>query len=174
MAFISKSFLNDCHYCTNGHVEDRSGRKEKLLAIAQRVQSEYSFKRVTQRSDLYDELLVASAEYGLNLEGGAFRSLRGEPFESEKAILWLGRDNNGFALVCDTHENRMLAENTLRLLCKFLQPHIKNTSQGTEPVLLVDRIAAIVNRFLPNGQLLFLNHRIIRHFEKELEMLLSA
>lgn len=45
----------------NGQVDDRSDRKEKLLAIAQRVQSEYSFKRVTQRGELYDELSTASA-----------------------------------------------------------------------------------------------------------------
>lgn len=41
-------------------------------------------------------------------------------------------NSTGFALISDVHENRMLAENTLRLLCKFLQPRIKNMSQGTE------------------------------------------
>ncbi|KAK2119213.1 AP-5 complex subunit sigma-1 [Saguinus oedipus] len=62
----------------------------------------------------------------------------------------------GFALVLDAHENLLLAEGTLWLL-----------APSTNLLLRADCIEGILIRFLPHGQLLFLNDQFVQGLEKE-------
>lgn len=73
----------------------------------------------------------------------------------------------GFALVLDTHENLLLAERTLRLLARLLLDHLRLLTPGTNFLLRADRIEGILTRFLPHGQLLFLNDQFVQDLEKE-------
>nr|XP_020475371.1 AP-5 complex subunit sigma-1-like [Monopterus albus] len=42
----------------------------------------------------------------------------GDPFSEEMSTLWLGVQSLGFTLVCEPHENLLLAEGTLRNLTR--------------------------------------------------------
>ncbi|ETE56483.1 Protein C20orf29, partial [Ophiophagus hannah] len=100
---------------------------------------------------------------------GVFRLPAGEPFSEDKTVLWLGVQSLAFALVCDPDENLMLAEGTLRLLVKALLEHLKLLTTGSSDVLLkVDRTEAVLEKFLPHGQLLFLNDQFVVGLEREL------
>uniref|UniRef100_A0A8C3XPT6 Adaptor related protein complex 5 subunit sigma 1 n=1 Tax=Chelydra serpentina TaxID=8475 RepID=A0A8C3XPT6_CHESE len=104
---------------------------------------------------------------------GVFRLLPGDPFRENKTVLWLGVLSLGFALVCDPQENLMLAENTLRLVVKYLLEHLKLLSQGSDVVLKADKTEIILSKFLPHGQLLFLNDQFVQGLDKELAACLS-
>lgn len=47
-------------------------------------------------------------------------------------------------------------------------------SLAAQIMLKAEKVTAILHQFLPNGQLLFLNHRAIIQYEKRLEKLLSG
>ncbi|XP_065453461.1 AP-5 complex subunit sigma-1 isoform X1 [Chrysemys picta bellii] len=99
---------------------------------------------------------------------GVFRLPPGDPFCENKTVLWLGVLSLGFALVCDPQENLTLAENTLRLVVKYLLEHLKLLNQGSDVVLKADKTEIILSKFLPHGQLLFLNDQFVQGLEKEL------
>lgn len=98
---------------------------------------------------------------------GVLRLPPGDPFREDKTILWLGVQALGFALVCDGHENLMLAENTLRLLTKALLDHLKLLSSGSDLLLKADKAELLLSKFLPHGQLLFLNDQFVLGLERE-------
>lgn len=108
-----------------------------------------------------------------DLEVGCIRLPVGNPFSVERIALWLGAGNTGFSLVCEKSENRLLAENVLKILIRFIQEHVRVLNQPSEARLKSDRIALILSRFLPNGNLLFMNHRVVRQLEKEVENLMK-
>jgi len=82
-------------------------------------------------------------------------------------VVWLGVLSLGFALVLDAHENLLLAEGTLRLLARLLLDHLRLLTPSTNLLLRADRIEGILARFLPHGQLLFLNDQFVQGLEKE-------
>ena len=41
-------------------------------------------------------------------------------------------------------------------------------------MLKAEKVTAILHQFLPNGQLLFLNHKVVMQYEKQLERLLAG
>ena len=84
--------------------------------------------------------------------------------------MWLDAGNTGFVLVCHKEENRLTAEQILRHLIKYLQEYIRVINQPAEASLKADKVCLILNSFLPDGALLFLNHRLVRGLEKELEV----
>uniref|UniRef100_A0A0G2K3F6 Adaptor related protein complex 5 subunit sigma 1 n=1 Tax=Rattus norvegicus TaxID=10116 RepID=A0A0G2K3F6_RAT len=98
---------------------------------------------------------------------GAFHLAAGDPFQEPQTVLWLGVLSLGFTLVLDTHENLLLAERTLRLLARLLLDHLRLLTPGTNFLLRADRIEGILTRFLPHGQLLFLNDQFVQDLEKE-------
>nr|XP_006113292.1 AP-5 complex subunit sigma-1 [Pelodiscus sinensis] len=104
---------------------------------------------------------------------GVFRLPPGDPFCEDKPVLWLAVLSLGFALVCDPQENLLLAENTLRLVAKCLLEHLKLLSQGSNVVLKADKTELILSKFLPHGQLLFLNEQFVQGLERELSACLS-
>lgn len=155
--------------------DERATRKEHLLEVAQRVQSEYSFRFVASEDDSAEDLtgLSSTNELMSNLKSGVFRLSPGNPFKEEKVVLWKGLANAGFTLVCEKDENRLIAENVLDHVIRHLQEYCQIILQPSEAILKVDRVVTIIHQFLPNGQLLFMNTRYLRQMEKELEQVMS-
>ncbi|KAH0615707.1 hypothetical protein JD844_026050 [Phrynosoma platyrhinos] len=108
----------------------------------------------------HSEHLIQLPDESVSLQdapSAVFRLPPGDPFSEDKTVLWLGVQSLGFALVCDPHENLTLAESTLRLLVRSLLDHLKLLSSGSDILLKADRTEVILGKFLPHGQLLFLN-----------------
>lgn len=144
--------------------------KEQLTAVARQVSSSCILARQAADKPLFDSGAAVGEESVRSQEPdlGVFRLSAGEIFGEETVVIWLGVLSLGFALVCDPHENLALAENTLRLLVKYLKEHLKLLVQSNDIVLKTDRIEAILNTFLPHGQLMFVNCCFIQSLEKEL------
>ncbi|XP_060939014.1 AP-5 complex subunit sigma-1-like, partial [Limanda limanda] len=98
---------------------------------------------------------------------GVVRLRAGDPFSEEMSALWLGVQSLGFTLVCEPHENLLLAEGTLRTLTRHCLEHLHMLGPGSEVLLRSNRIDALLSRLLPHGQLLFLNHRFAQSLEKD-------
>lgn len=138
------------------------------MRCAVQVQSEYTFRRAT--SAFGSEATGAGTpEDDHNApESGVFRQ------HSGLVIVWQAVQGTGFCLLCEADENRLLAENVLGLIVKYIQDHVKSAEQPPAEVMLKpDRVTAVIHQFLPNGQLLFLNHRAVKQLEKELELILG-
>lgn len=56
----------------------------------------------------------------------------GEPFSEDMSALWLGVQNLAFTLVCEAHENLLLAEGTLRNLSRHCLEQLHMLGQGSE------------------------------------------
>lgn len=97
---------------------------------------------------------------------GVFRLPAGDPFPEDGTALWLGAQGLAFVLVCDPEENLMLAEAVLKLLVE----HLKLLTSGGEALLKADRAEAVLEKFLPHGQLLFLNDQFVAGLERELSL----
>lgn len=65
-------------------------------------------------------------------DGGVVRLRAGDPFSEEMSALWLGVQSLGFTLVCEPHENLLLAEGTLRNLTRHCLEHLHMLGQGSE------------------------------------------
>ncbi len=157
----------------------RTQRKEQLHAIAEEIQSEYGFRSSTANRSYDLELQTLLSEGTLpEFEIGYFRvPPDSEEFcyiPREKIVVWLAAVNCGFSLICDPCENRMLAENVLKLLIKYIQDYCRVLSEPQNVLMKPDRVALIQNQFLPDGKLLFMNHRVIRQYEKELELKMKS
>ena len=80
-----------------------------------------------------------------------------------------------YVLVCELDENRLLAEMVLATLVRLIQEHVTAMEQkNAEIILKAEKMAAILHHFLPNGQLLFMNHKLTAQCEKQLEKTLAA
>ena len=157
----------------------RQQRKERLQAIAEEIQSEYGFRVATSNRSYELELQTLLSEGTLpEFEIGFFR-LSPElddvcPTKNEKVVVWLAALNSAFSLVCGMNENRVLAENVLKLLIKYLQDYCRILGEPNVALTKPDRVALIEHQFLPKGKLLFMNHRVIRQFNKELEIKMKS
>lgn len=65
-------------------------------------------------------------------DAGVMRLLPGEPFSEETSALWLGVQDLAFTLVCEAHENLLLAEGTLRTLGRHCLEQLHMLGQGNE------------------------------------------
>ncbi|XP_065843662.1 AP-5 complex subunit sigma-1-like [Oscarella lobularis] len=151
----------------------RARRKEQLNQIAEQVQSEFSFRSSTTGTKysgegISDELLAVK-------ETGFFRLASGCPFKESKFVLWMTQARCGYTIVMEEDENRILAENVLNLMLRLIDVYVKKQDETTIQILLkADKMASVVHLFLPNGQLQFINHRVVEQYQKELELLLSG
>lgn len=154
---------------SHGAERDRLFRKEQILAVARQVESLCRLQQQAAGCSSTDLQPQFSAEPVSLHEAphGAFHLAAGDPFQEPRTVLWLGILSLGFALVLDTHENLLLAERTLRLLARLLLDHLRLLTPGTNFLLRADRIEGILTRFLPHGQLLFLNDQFVQDLEKE-------
>ncbi|XP_039993010.1 AP-5 complex subunit sigma-1 [Xiphias gladius] len=147
--------------------ERRLLQREKAAVVARQVRSAVCLSR-----EASDQLLVETVpgEEALALQeanSGVVRLRAGDPFAEEMSALWLGVQSLGFTLVCELHENLLLAEGTLRNLTRHCLEHLHMLGQGSEVLLRSTRIDVLLSRLLPHGQLLFLNHRFAQSLEKE-------
>ncbi|KAF3824704.1 hypothetical protein GH733_010038 [Mirounga leonina] len=150
----------------HGAERDRLLRKEQILAVAR----EASVKLQQASGRTLMDLQPQSSDEPVPLHEaplGAFRLAAGDPFQEPRTVVWLGVLSLGFALVLDAHENLLLAEGTLRLLARLLLDHLRLLTPSTNLLLRADRIEGILARFLPHGQLLFLNDQFVQGLEKE-------
>ncbi|KAL4640237.1 AP-5 complex subunit sigma-1 [Arapaima gigas] len=148
--------------------ERRLLEKEKLALIARQVWTACSLWREAlgrpPTEVVQGEETVALQE----AESGVLRLPAGEPFPGESCVLWLGVHALGFTMVCQPHENLLLAESTLRSLASHCLENLRLLGPGSEVLLKSDRIEALLHHLLPHGQLLFLNHRFAQSLDKEL------
>ncbi|XP_039607865.1 AP-5 complex subunit sigma-1 [Polypterus senegalus] len=148
----------------------RLKQKEQIAAVARQVTSACSLSRQAVGKSILDlsQTTLDESSALLDADYGIFRLLAGEPFQQEKVVLWLGVISVGFTMVCEPHDNLLLAENVLRTLASHCLEHLRLLGPGTDILLKADRTEAILNRFLPHGQLLFTNHRFMQALEKDL------
>ncbi|XP_043931972.1 AP-5 complex subunit sigma-1-like [Protopterus annectens] len=146
--------------------EERCYRKEQIFAVARQVKSACTLSRQAMGKSLSAFAFPPSDEVVALQEAdfGVFRLPPGDPFSESKTVLWFGIQSVGFALVCDPYENLMLAENSLKMVVKYLLEYLRLLSQGSD-MLKADKIEIILNKFLPCGQLLFINHRFVYNRE---------
>lgn len=142
-------------------------QKEKLAVVARQVRSAVSLSREASGRVLVETVLGEEAAALQEADSGVLRLSVGEPFLGERSALWLGVQSLGFTMVCEPHENLLLAEGTLRNLTRHCLEHLRMLGPGSEVLLKSDRIDVLLNRLLPHGQLLFLNHRFGQTLEKE-------
>lgn len=154
----------------HGAERDRLLRKEQILAVARQAESMWQLQLQASGRTSLDPLPQSTDEPVLLHEApqGVFSLAAGDPFREPRTVLWLGVLSLGFSLVLDAHENLLLAESTLRLLARLLLDHLRLLTPSTNLLLRAERIEAILSRFLPHGQLLFLNDQFIQALEKEL------
>ncbi|XP_056151948.1 AP-5 complex subunit sigma-1 [Lampris incognitus] len=150
-----------------GLEERRLLRKEQVLVVARQVQSAATLSREASGRVLVEtvpgEEILALQE----ADSGVLRLRAGDPFSGERSALWLAVQSLGFTLVCEPHENLLLAETTLRNLARHCLEDLRMLGPGSEVLLKSDRIDVLLSRLLPHGQLLFLNHRFAQSLEKE-------
>ncbi|XP_015097328.1 AP-5 complex subunit sigma-1 [Vicugna pacos] len=152
-----------------GPERDRLLRKEQILATARQVESMWQLQQQACGRPAMD-LQSQSSDEPVPLQEapcGAFRLAAGDPFQEPRTVVWLAVLSLGFTLVLDAHENLLLAEGTLRLLARLLLDHLRLLVPGANFLLRADRIEGILARFLPHGQLLFLNDQFVQGLEKE-------
>uniref|UniRef100_A0A8C0WPC5 AP-5 complex subunit sigma-1 n=1 Tax=Castor canadensis TaxID=51338 RepID=A0A8C0WPC5_CASCN len=152
----------------HGAERDRLLRKEQILAVARQVESICQLQQQAS-GRLPTDLQPQSLDEPVSLHEaphGAFRLAAGNPFREPRTVVWLGVLSLGFALVLDANENLLLAESTLQLLARLLID-LRLLVPGTSLLMRADRIEGIITRFLPHGQLLFLNDQFVQSLEKE-------
>ncbi|XP_062253829.1 AP-5 complex subunit sigma-1 [Platichthys flesus] len=147
--------------------ERRLLRGEKAAVVARQVRSAVSLSREASGRPLVEALPGEEALALQDASSGVVRLRAGDPFSEEMSALWLGVQSLGFTLVCEPHENLLLAEGTLRTLTRHCLEHLHMLGPGSEVLLRSNRIDALLSRLLPHGQLLFLNHRFAQSLEKD-------
>ncbi|XP_008397028.1 AP-5 complex subunit sigma-1 [Poecilia reticulata] len=147
--------------------ERRLLQKEKVSVVARRVRSAVSLSREASGRQLVDAVPGDEALVLQDADSGVVRLRAGEPFSEEMSVLWLGVQSLGFTLVCEPHDNLLLAEGVLRNLTRHCLDNLHMLGQGSEVLLKSSRIDVLLSRLLPHGQLLFLNHRFTQSLEKE-------
>lgn len=141
--------------------------KEKLAVVARQVLSAVSLSREASGRVLVERVPGEESLAVQEADSGVVRLRAGDPFCEETSALWLGIQSLGFTLVCEPHENLLLAEGTLQNLTRLCLEHLHMLGPGSEVPLRNDRIDVLLSRLLPHGQLLFLNHRFAHILERE-------
>ncbi|KAM8940038.1 AP-5 complex subunit sigma-1 [Pelodytes ibericus] len=148
----------------------RSQRKEQIAIVARQTQTMCLLRRQLAGRSVSD-YVIHSTEDPISLheeDVGAFTLSAGDPFPQELTVLWVAVFSLGFSLICDLHDSLTLAEITLRLLVKYLVDSLKLLTQSSNILLRADKIQMSIDKFMPHGQLLFLNHQAAQALEKEL------
>lgn len=133
------------------------------------------FRRsVANRTAEDDNQAVAQEDQLPEFEPGFFRLRKGQPFADDKVVVWMGAGNTAFTLILHTEENRVLAENVLKLLIRYFQDYLRVLNQPAEAALKADKVCLILHKLLPDGALIFMNHRVVRAIDRELEILMKS
>ncbi|GFR18879.1 uncharacterized protein TNCT_373711 [Trichonephila clavata] len=145
-------------------LDDPNSREEILNYFVQKVKKEFDFN-VAVSSNInmdFSENSTSDTE-----SKGIFNV---KIHDVQKPVVWHSYCGCLYILVCDKTENRILAASTLFSLIRTLKdllPKIINSS--FELVQKADVVSLIVNTFLPNGQLLFLNNQATQLLIKDIQ-----
>ncbi|CAD5112989.1 unnamed protein product [Dimorphilus gyrociliatus] len=93
---------------------------------------------------------------------------------SKPIILWNSAINTTLLFVLHPDENRILAENNMKIMIKYMQDYCNIFSQPSNALLKPDRIKSILDVFLPNGLLLFMNHALIKQLKTKIEISMAS
>lgn len=145
------------------------------MKVACRVQAEYGF-RVAAKDVANGYILEGGRDRDeLFPARGLFRISAGDIFPAGKTVVWLARDECAYVLLCELDENWIQAETILSIITKLVIEHITSHEQkNAELMLKSEKIAVILNQFLPSGQIQFLNHKLQAQLERQVEKILSA
>lgn len=118
----------------------------RLILQLRQVRSAVSLSREASGRPLVE---TAPGEEALALQeanSGVVRLRAGEPFSEEMSALWLGVHSLGFTLVCEPHENLLLAEGTLRGLTRHCleQLHLLGPGSEVSPRLSDQRLRGLL------------------------------
>jgi hypothetical protein len=146
--------------------ETSAEKKDLLHHIARKVQMQYSLK--IKHSIVP---ILVNDDYKEAFVKGIYMERRWKKESGvEMPIVWHGVPGLGFVLVCSKSENYVQAHNILDLIIQQLEKHLQFLTNPVMALTIVETVALIVNQFLPGGQLLFVNSRLVRQFEKQLEV----
>ncbi|CAH2299269.1 AP-5 complex subunit sigma-1 [Pelobates cultripes] len=148
----------------------RLRRKERVAIVARQTESMCLLRRQVSGKPASDYSVHLTDESILLQEEdvGVYSLGSGDPFPHEKIVLWVAVFSFGFSLICNVQENLTLAESTLRMLVKYLVESTKLLTHSSNILLRADMIEMSIDKFMPQGQLLFLNHQAVQALEKEL------
>ncbi|KAG8434929.1 hypothetical protein GDO86_013046 [Hymenochirus boettgeri] len=154
---------------------ERMKRKQQISIVASQTRSMCHLRRQASGRPANDFTVHLSDEPISLLEEdiGVYSLEAGDPFTQEKIVLWVSVFSLGFSLICDLQENLALAEYTLRMLVKYLVDSLKLLTNSNNIVLSADKIEMSLDKFIPLGQLLFLNHQAVQVLERELSSKMS-
>ncbi|XP_029983557.1 AP-5 complex subunit sigma-1 [Sphaeramia orbicularis] len=147
--------------------ERRLQQRERVAVVARQVRSAVTLSREASGRQLVEMVPGEEALALQEADSGVVRLRAGDPFSGEMSALWVAVQSLGFTMVCEPHENLLLAEGTLKNLTRHCLEHLHMLGPGSEVLLKGDRIDVLLSRLLPHGQLLFLNHRFAQSLEKE-------
>ncbi|XP_018414965.1 PREDICTED: AP-5 complex subunit sigma-1 [Nanorana parkeri] len=150
--------------------KDRARRMDQIAVVARQSEAMCLLRRQASGRPASDFVMHPQEEpvflheddvgiYGLGV---------GDPFPQEVTVLWMGAFSLGFSLICDSLDNLTLAQSTLRMLVKYLVDNLKLLTNSTNVILRADKILMSLDKFIPQGHLLFLNHQATQVLEKEL------
>ncbi|KAJ7988858.1 hypothetical protein DPEC_G00313550 [Dallia pectoralis] len=142
-------------------------QKEKLSVVARQVSSAVTLSREASGRVLVEAVLGEELVALQEADSGVLRLGRGEPWAGERSALWLAVQSLAFTLVTEPHENLLLAEGTLKNITRHCLENLRILGSGCEVLLKSDRIDFLLHRLVPQGQLLFANHRFTQCLEKD-------
>lgn len=154
----------------NNITETNNKEKICLNYILSRVQAEYIFrKEVTEtNADVQEEALKEKNEHGI------FRMSGYDFLSNECYVLWQTMFGCAFLLILSPTENTPLAELVLSQLVSYITSSFNILEEGLRQLSTYpEKIAAVTHIFLPAGQLLVMNHKVVRQFQKDLEKIFA-
>ncbi|XP_057309450.1 AP-5 complex subunit sigma-1-like isoform X3 [Hydractinia symbiolongicarpus] len=135
--------------------------KEILSFIMARVQTEYIFRKQ-----------VGNKEQ--SIETGIFKVSKNELFSSSCNVQWQACYGCAFVMLMSVSENVTLAEHVLAMIVGYATNIFNMVEEGYNQLIAYpDKMVALLHVFLPSGQLIFMNHRLVKQFEKDLDKILS-
>lgn len=145
--------------------------RQQIHRVIELLHSHYYFHAATNnlKNSERENQYLDRDDGTLDFEVCHFRLNKKDPFPSDMRVVWLSVNGFGVALVCYHYENRLLAEMILKLLTRHLNDFCRFTLQPSELFSKPEKVQIVLNKFLPYGQLLFMNHRLVRMLERETE-----
>ena len=150
--------------------EDNSmHEKQALNYILSRVQTEYSFRKECEEQTINNSNTDEEPNK-VKSEQGIFRVCGHEFLRDESRVLWRSGPGCAFVLLLFPGENILLAELVIAHLSTYVSNSLNLGEDLVKQVIACpDKVASVTHVFLPAGQLLVMNHRVVKQLEKDLE-----
>uniref|UniRef100_A0A1B6L068 Uncharacterized protein n=1 Tax=Graphocephala atropunctata TaxID=36148 RepID=A0A1B6L068_9HEMI len=135
-------------------------KKELLYFIIKKVHMLYSLK-------LKQSLIPIQNQDMKTLIKGSHKERHWKTGEFN--VVWEGVPGIGFSIIFEKDGNILHTQNVLGLIVSELEKYLQLVSYPSATAKTLDNVALIVEKFLPGGQLLFLNSSLVKSLEKQLE-----